>query len=183
MAGGPNLGHCRSADAKSLTRRAAVEWCAMPKRWTDNDLSIWILKLPVTRLLALKLYYLAAGRGRGWNTGQEMGDISKLPEASLKPFKLAVPHPDIDRVWKQETPLASVWMRFSFKSYWHRIQWPCNLRQSVRASDRSCKASWLIGPMRDVGRRGILSPACEHAARRDLPGFTPSQINYSPQSN
>lgn len=82
----------------------------------------------------------------------------------------------------KEIVLGSVWLRFSFKSYWHHAQWPCNLWE-------------LLGPLTEVvkhpdwlGRYEMCAVMayCRLYARatcRELHGFLLSQINYSTQSN
>lgn len=83
---------------------------------------------------------------------------------------------------KQEILLGWVWLRFSFKSYWHHVQWPCNLWE-------------LLGPVTEVvkhldwlGRYEMcaVTAYCRlsvRAACRELLGLALSQINYSTQSN
>lgn len=110
------------------------------------------------------------------------GDLSSINLLLFSCTFTAASHSDF-LVSRVETLPCSVQTRFSFKSYWHHIQWLCNLWE-------------LLGPLTEVvkhldwlGRsaRHVLSRAHRRlrvcAIREELRGQALSQINYSAQSN
>lgn len=53
---------------------------------------------------------------------------------------------DFPPVENQETPFASFWLRFSFRSYWQHEQWPCNLWRLLGSLTEVVKhLDWLGG--------------------------------------
>lgn len=73
-----------------------------------------------------------------------------LSPASLIYFTRSIPS-WLPCIKIEEIALGSVWLRFSFKSYWHYVQWPCYLWE-------------LLGPLTEVVKHLDWLGRCEMCA-------------------